>query len=1214
MTCLFLASSVWGCIGSVMNVYSDEHPQGSNTGVSGTILPESLRWSEDSSGASTFEATNIVIVGATLLPAERLKPLYSHLTEGPFKIRDIQGVMRQIARLYKQEGFYGVEIQLDLDQLANNIVSINVVEPADLKGDIIAKSKGRELKTPKKPMVKVKPKTIKPEPKKPESPREKVIKKAISELKEPPKTRLEKRLSPDNLKAQEIQHNIYLLPEMEEAPQAPSKPKGEIKLLDEAPVLRKVPEAPPLIQENVDPPPQNDSEEKAMGDSMSVYTPSSVDDKKKSRSEKRTITIGSYVSTGKPIRPVRQRPVVEENIIAEVADEPQNVAGDAVFTRVSSISQDVPDREDIVFAERAEDELLILEMVVNSRVRDSGILAYLADDSLLVPLYSFVEAMGFPIDVKPGAGYAQGWFIDEKNTFQLSTADSDIFIAGKQLKYPLGKVEVHMDDIYVDRQVLEEWFGMRVSMDMSSLRLIASIDTTLPYEELQERREIWERVAESREGSKHLGPDIEHIDIPHKLASLPAMKVTTSYDYSESSNDDRSDSLNGTIQAEGDFLYMTSNISASYKKVQDEEIEISNVNVALRRIDDDGHLPLNATLIEAGDVNVSSLPLISSGGSGRGISFSRKPKGYVSNPDDFVIRGVAPIGWDVELYVNQNLIDFQTVDGDAEYEFADLPLRKGNNILKVVMYGLDGEKRERTEHFFVGPGILANGDYAYEFSAIESSQKLIPAVDTPGVEDKRPRFLLSGEYGFSRDLSFVGGVYHGPILDDSEPESAVSGGLRLSLLKSMYLRTDFTSQSMGGESGNLELQWVRNNKSLSAGTTRHWSFLQTEEDDLNRTFIRWDQSLYPSFMAPISYSIGYEKETAILAPTVNRISTKLSTNFFGFAVNNDLISEKIKGTEDATLRGTFTTSRNIAGVQMRARALYEPKADDIVQTLTVTGQKSVGQDVNIKGSINKTFGETGVITGNANVNVKLNKLTVGVNAGASEEGDINAGITLSSNLLPSVDDEGHISYETSGDKPGFNVARLNVRTFLDRDGNNIYSKGDDLLENVSINDARRGNSSLTNDKGVATLKNLIPFTNTNISLDVSTLPDIYYVPVKQRVQVTPRPGLAGLIDLPITVKGEITGDVYVDGERQNTERAIIEVIDLEGNVIEKIYAEKDGFFIIGGLSVGKYLVRTLETPNFIPVTPPIPIEITFDEPVIDGLEFYTKALNLDVYE
>ena len=218
--------------------------------VSGSLIPVSLRWSEKNN--SIFKPTNFVITGATLLPYSRLNPLYSNLKNAPFKIRDILGVMRQIARLYRQENFYGVEVSLDLENLENNIVAIHIIEPEDLKNDILAKAKGRELKTPKILPVKITPKpaVVKVEKKKtiPKA-REKIVKKAIKQLKKPVKTNIEKRIKPDNKNAKQVKDKIYLLPEKYTEEQV----KGVIKLLhkDRLPDIKSVPEPAVIVQENI---------------------------------------------------------------------------------------------------------------------------------------------------------------------------------------------------------------------------------------------------------------------------------------------------------------------------------------------------------------------------------------------------------------------------------------------------------------------------------------------------------------------------------------------------------------------------------------------------------------------------------------------------------------------------------------------------------------------------------------------------------------------------------------------------------------------------------------------------------------------------------------------------------------------------------------------------------------------------------------------------
>ena len=58
-----------------------------------------------------------------------------------------------------------------------------------------------------------------------------------------------------------------------------------------------------------------------------------------------------------------------------------------------------------------------------------------------------------------------------------------VFVHNKDLIVPEGAVEAHFDDLYVNASVLEEWFDIRISTDISVLRLFITKNTPFPFEQ-----------------------------------------------------------------------------------------------------------------------------------------------------------------------------------------------------------------------------------------------------------------------------------------------------------------------------------------------------------------------------------------------------------------------------------------------------------------------------------------------------------------------------------------------------------------------------------------------------------------------------------------------------------------------------------------------------------------------------------------------------------
>ena len=96
------------------------------------------------------------------------------------------------------------------------------------------------------------------------------------------------------------------------------------------------------------------------------------------------------------------------------------------------------------------------------------------------------------------------------------------------------------------------------------------------------------------------------------------------------------------------------------------------------------------------------------------------PSGY----DRTVIEGDALPGWEAELYRNDALLDYQVIPGQGQYRFINVPLLFGTNILRVELYGPQGQRREVVKRLYVGPGAAAPGQGYWRFSLSDANQTL----------------------------------------------------------------------------------------------------------------------------------------------------------------------------------------------------------------------------------------------------------------------------------------------------------------------------------------------------------------------------------------------------------------------------------------------------------------------------------------------------------
>ena len=161
----------------------------------------------------------------------------------------------------------------------------------------------------------------------------------------------------------------------------------------------------------------------------------------------------------------------------------------------------------------------------------------------------------------------------------------------------------------------------------------------------------------------------------------------------------------------------------------DSDQEAPNFRVRLSRRSIDGGLlgPLDARSFALGDVTTPDLPLIAENAVGRGVEISTFDLDRLEQTNRVTLRGELPVGWEVEVYRNGELIDFQSDQdvGDGRYEFPALPTVAGLNEFRLVFFGPQGQRREQTERYFVTSDLPKPKRTSFRFAYNQLNRDLI---------------------------------------------------------------------------------------------------------------------------------------------------------------------------------------------------------------------------------------------------------------------------------------------------------------------------------------------------------------------------------------------------------------------------------------------------------------------------------------------------------
>ena len=856
---------------------------------------------------------------------------------------------------------------------------------------------------------------------------------------------------------------------------------------------------------------------------------------------------------------------------------------------------------------RTEDDLLILELNVDGKKLSTGIETYYdyTTEELFLPLGSLSKSLNFPMNVQSKKGKMSGFFLDPENTFELNASEQTIKVADKKLTYPQKGIEFSNTEIFATPENIAAWFPLQIKLIYAEQRLEISSLTELPFQAYAKRRGIWENLKEKNKPKTLNAPTKV---LKRGLISEPHIYGALNQVFTKSTKNEYDSNTDLNLQATADILQMTGHFNAQISHSDDTQIELDEVKATLTQVDSNGKLLgfLKSTQFELGDVDFQTPPLLSTNSSGRGVFVSNKDINAIRDPDNFVLTGNAPAGWDVEVYQNGLILDFQEVENNGSYSFTALPLKAGQNTFNVKIYGPNGEQEEYVETYFLGSETIKKGEFNYDFIATESSQDLI---STQKQESSGGLISLSTEYGLLRNLSVTGGLFAGEIY--RKKTEAATLGLRTALWGT-DLRIDYISQKNDPSAYQINLR--RNLSSNTDISLNHLNYKNYDAGDnpVDKSFgVTLNHNFSFKFNPNIQTQISYEKEQLLIGTERDLIKTRVGTQIYGINLTNEL-DATIKKDTDTNYNGTLSASAQFNNIDFRTRASYQIENEDIdlsQVTLGLNGQ--IDKNINLRSSITQAF-EKGLDTTNidSQISWRIKQADIGFNIGGNSEGNIRAGFNLSSHFVP----------ESAGYKfknsqiASYGGVQVDLRAFLDDNNNKIFDEGEKVLENTIFHYKKRGRIARTNSKGIATLTGLTPYIDNIILVDLLSIKDIYIKPINEKVNVVGEPYQQGLVDFPMRLEGELGGTIkYIeDIDTMPLSGIRIKLKNMNDVTIAETISEFDGYFLFTNIPMGSYTLnlnkQDLEALNrVVSIETPKVIKLNKDQPFKDGFDVLVKA-------
>lgn len=736
-------------------------------------------------------------------------------------------------------------------------------------------------------------------------------------------------------------------------------------------------------------------------------------------------------------------------------------------------------------------------------------------NTFMLPVIEIFERLEINYRADGPRGLVQGVFLTGGEPYRMNFADHTVTLGGQTFTFDADRMLVGATDYFVDPSVFEEAFGMRFDVNMGTLSARLTTDNAMPVTDRrnrERRRRDMERRAFEREFKPLYGPRAHAVlgggFIDYQLSTTGLVN-----DYSPNLSyalTGAGEVFGGALQGNlignytegGVFAYRTDNLRWRYGLQPNSYL----------------------TEIQAGQISTRG-PMSTRI---RGAAITNDPIEARQLYGTYVVEGQTEADAEVELYLNNNIIDFTTADQLGYYRF-EVPLRYGTSAMQIRIITPDGRLQVRDREVIVPFQFLPRGTVGYRAEG---------GVTEPnsGLDGEQGLALHSDVgYGFTNWLTARVGVDYNDT-DSSDPLLYSSASMRV---LGSYL---INAEAVPGAFYRVQSGIVfPSSHSINVNYTRFEG-----ESRFNRRGAR--QQLAIGAYSPLRFINSGIRAGIDATQFDTNTQARLTGDFFTRLGRVNLrfnyrqqLTMRNGDTQftGGTLRGsaTYSLSRNgnvprpFRGTFVRASGLYDIEREEVRQ---IDLQLSRG----IARSGRFTFGVSRIIPNNQTVIQAGLNLDLGGRMRSSTDYRSRQGShSYRQTLRGSVGVDTRHRYMQLNDRQQAGRSAATVTLFVDNSGSGTYEpeNGDEILPYNAVRLDRSSQASVGSD-GRIRLTSLQSFYRYNLEVNRNRIPNPMLVPGREAFSFITDPNNYTTIEIPFYRTGVIDGQVVEQRGQERTGR------------------------------------------------------------------------------
>ena len=768
-----------------------------------------------------------------------------------------------------------------------------------------------------------------------------------------------------------------------------------------------------------------------------------------------------------------------------------------------------------------------------------------------------------------------GFIEKESRKYVININSHEINIDNNTIQSDNGIIK-ELGSIYVESTIITEAFGLNIIFNYRSLSIKLEANFELPL-----IKQL--RLEKMRQNISKLQNNEIQVDtvLTRDYHLFKGGMVDWSFASYQRENEKTSNRVAVGLGAE--LLYGQANVSVYH----DDKYEFTNRQLYYnwRWVDDTKKYIKQAQLgkIYSNSISFLKAPLV-------GASINNTPNTVRKATGFHTLQDYTEPNWTVELYINDNLVDYTEADASGLYVFK-VPIVYGYTTLTLKFYGPLGEERieERTMNVpftFMPAKVL---EYNVSGGFLED-----------GEQSKYGRGEIN--YGLNRFVTIGAGVEYLSSIPDApsipfanlaiQPFSKLilnfeyahdvrmRGLLNYNLGKSAFLEVDYANYVDGQQATLFNADEERKVRLSIPFKMKKIS---------GYTKLNFNQFVYSNF--------NYNQFDAVFSGYYKNYSANLSTllNWIGD-------------------QEAYVTSNLSLSYRMRSGFVFRPSIE-----YNMSDNKLIRYRAEIEKRVSKLYFSAAFErnelskTNNAFLSFRydLPFARTGVSASYS-----NKKYQFSETIQGSLAFGGDNGYVKANKNSALSKGGILFYPFLDLNQNGKREKGEELvlLSNVKVSG---GKANISKKDSIVRVSDLNAFINYNITFSNDELDNIAWQFKHKTYQVLVDPNQYKKVEVPILIMGEVSGMVYLNkgGNINGQRRITIQIYDKKESKVAETLSESDGYFSYLGLKPGEYSVRVDEnqlkklgyevTPNKKNIT----IKPSLDGDIVDGVDFEIKSIN-----